>query len=276
VRPAGWPGRGRLGEGSPNRVGSATRKWLPRSLGCGPELPPPCVPLPPQQGSGDAEAGECPRSQNMSTAQDGRRAAGASEGTAQIFGRPPEPRAPLSHHKSALSIKKGRTATLRTAAITPRESERATTVQALFRVLPKCPAILPGPRSPVGDRPLLTCLSLSAAIRGCLSWSCFLRSPFYEDTEERAQPGRPGGGGEQASPEPRIPTTHCLADQADPNAPQLSGTAFLTRATVQCRAKQLTCGCRLIGAAPGAGRGPRPPGGAPRAVQVCRPGCGCE
>lgn len=179
MRPAGWPGRGRLGEGSPNRVGSATRKWLPRSLGCGPELPPPCVPLPPQQGSGDAEAGECPRSQNMSTAQDGRRAAGASEGTAQIFGRPPEPRAPLSHHKSALSIKKGRTATLRTAAITPRESERATTVQALFRVLPKCPATLPGPRSPVGDRPLLTCLSLSAAIRGCLSWSCFLRSPFW-------------------------------------------------------------------------------------------------
>lgn len=206
MRPAGWPGRGRLGEGSPNRVGSATRKWLPRSLGCGPELPPPCVPLPPQQGSGDAEAGECPRSQNMSTAQDGRRAAGASEGTAQIFGRPPEPRAPLSHHKSALSIKKGRTATLRTAAITPRESERATTVQALFRVLPKCPAILPGPRSPVGDRPLLTCLSLSAAIRGCLSWSCFLRSPFYEDTEERAQPGRPGGGGRAG--EPRAPHPH--------------------------------------------------------------------
>lgn len=76
-------------------------------------------------------------------------------GTAQIFGRPPEPRAPapLSHHKTALSIKKGRMATLRTAAITPRESERAATVRALFRVLPKCPATLPGPRFPVGHKP---------------------------------------------------------------------------------------------------------------------------
>lgn len=74
-----WQGGGRLGERSPNQVGCATRKWLPRSLGCRPKLPPPCASLPPQQGSGDAEAGECPRSQNMSTAQDGRRAAGASE-----------------------------------------------------------------------------------------------------------------------------------------------------------------------------------------------------
>lgn len=55
------------------------------------------------------------------------------------------------------------------------------------------PSLGPGPRWRSG--PLLTCLSLSAAIRGCLSWSCFLRSPFYGDTEEWAQPGRPGVGG---------------------------------------------------------------------------------
>lgn len=72
-------GGGRPGEGSPDQAGGATRKWLPRSLGCRPKLSSPCVPLPPQQGSGEAKAGECPRSQNMSTAQDGRRAAGALE-----------------------------------------------------------------------------------------------------------------------------------------------------------------------------------------------------
>lgn len=55
--------------------------------------------------------------------------------------------------QTALSIKKGRMATLRTAAITPRESERAATARALFRVLPKCPATLPGPWFPVGDKP---------------------------------------------------------------------------------------------------------------------------
>lgn len=65
------------------------------------------------------------------------------------------------------------------------------------------PSLDPG--SLWGISPLLTCLSLSAAIRGCLSWSCFLRSPFYGDTEEPAQPGRPG---EWVAGEPRAPHPH--------------------------------------------------------------------
>lgn len=68
------------------------------------------------------------------------------------------------------------------------------------------PSLGPGPRWRSG--PLLTCLSLSAAIRGCLSWSCFLRSPFYGDTEEWAQPGRPGVrgvAGEPRSSRPHLP-----------------------------------------------------------------------
>lgn len=69
------------------------------------------------------------------------------------------------------------------------------------------PSDPPWTRVPCGGiGPLLTCLSLSAAIRGCLSWSCFLRSPFYGDTEKRAQPGRPGGrAGEPRAPHPHHP-----------------------------------------------------------------------
>lgn len=58
--------------------------------------------------------------------------------------------------------------------------------------------------------------------------------------------------------------------------PKFPGPRPARAAAGQCRAGPLTCGCRLIGAARGAGRGPRPPGGAPRAVQVCRQGCVCE
>lgn len=196
-------------------------------------------------------------------------------GTAQIFGRPPEPRAPLCHHESALSIKKGRTSTLRAVAITPRESERAATTQALFRVQPKCPATLPGPRSPVGDRPPPY---LFVAER-CDPWLPFVELLLEVAVLRRhrgAGSAWPPGGASRRAPSPASSTTQCPAGQANRSAPQLSGAASLPRATVQCRAEQLTCGCRLIGAAPGAGRGPRPPGGAPRAVQVCRPGCGCE
>lgn len=239
-------------------------------------MPPPCVPLPPQQGSGDAEAGECPRSQNMSTAQDGRRAAGASEGTAQIFGRPPEPRAPLSHHKSALSIKKGRTATLRTAAITPRESERATTVQALFRVLPKCPAILPGPRSPVGDRPLLTCLSLSAAIRGCLSWSCFLRSPFYEDTEERAQPGRPGGGASRRAPSPASPPPTAWRTKPTPTRPNFPGPLSSHGPPCNVARSSLPVAAASLGQLPGRGGGRGHPAARPEPCKFAGRGAGAS
>lgn len=238
-------------------------------------MPPPCVPLPPQQGSGDAEAGECPRSQNMSTAQDGRRAAGASEVRRRSLAGRRSLALPSAATKSALSIKKGRMATLRTAAITPRESERAATAQALFRVLPKCPATLPGARSPVGHKPPPY---LFVAER-CDPWLPLVELLLEVAVLRRhrgAGSAWPPRGASRRAPSPRIPTTQCLAGQANRSAPQLSGAAFLTRATVQCRAEQLTCGCRLIGAAPGAGRGPRPPGGAPRAVQVCRPGCGCE
>lgn len=197
-------------------------------------------------------------------------------GTARIFGRPPEPHAPLNRHQPALSIKKGRTATLRNAARPPRESVCAAPARTLFRVLPKCPATLPGPRSSVEVRPPPY---LFVAER-CDPWL-----PFVELLLEVAVLRRhrgvgsawpPGDEGWQVSPDPRTPTTQCQAGQVSRNAPQVSGAASRTRTTVQCRAEPLTCGCRLIGAAPGAGRGPRPPGGAPRAVQVCRPGCGCE
>lgn len=128
-------------------------------------------------------------------------------GTAQIFGRPPEPRAPLSYHKSALSIKKGRTATLRTAAITPRESERAATAQALFRVLPKCPATLPGPRSPVGDRPP----PYLFVVERCDPWLPFVELLLEVAVLRRhrgagsAWPPRGGRAGEPRAPHPHYP-----------------------------------------------------------------------
>lgn len=80
----------------------------------------------------------------------------------------------------------------------------------------------PGGRRGAGSSSL-TCLSLSAAIRGCLSWSCFFRSPFCGNTEERAQAGRPG---RQVRPEPRGPQPPARAAS---RAPQIPPAASRTR-----------------------------------------------
>lgn len=61
------------------------------------------------------------------------------------------------------------------------------------------------PRGVGGSSSSLTCLSLSAAIRGCLSWSCFLRSPFCRNTEEQAQASGPGGPSAPGAPRGRSP-----------------------------------------------------------------------
>lgn len=77
-----------------------------------------------------------------------------------------------------------------------RESERAARRPALCRVLLRCPATplpaLGASGGGAGSRSL-TGVSPSAAIRGCRSWSCFLRSPFCGHTEEGVQASRPGG-----------------------------------------------------------------------------------
>lgn len=196
-------------------------------------------------------------------------------GTAQIFGRPPEPRAPLCHHESALSIKKGRTSTLRAVAITPRESERAATTQALFRVQPKCPATLPGPRSLWGIGPLLTCLSLSAAIRGCLSWSCFLRSPFYGDTEERAQPGlSEGRAGEPRAPHPQPPN----ARRARPTAARPNFPGPLPSHGPPCNVARssLPVAAASLGQLPGRGGGRGHPAARPEPCKFAGRGAGAS
>lgn len=132
-------------------------------------------------------------------------------GTAPIFGRPPEPRALLSRHQPALSIKKGRTATLRNAARPPRESVRAAPARALFRLLPKCPAILPEPPSSVEVRPPPYLFVAERCDPGLPFVELLLEVAVLRgDTEERAQPGRPWGRG-QVSPDPRAPTTQCQA-----------------------------------------------------------------
>lgn len=183
----------------PNQVGRATRKRFPNSLGCGPELPPLSrSPLPPQQGSGDAEAGECPRSQNMSTAQDGRRP-GASEVRRGSFGGCRSLALP-SAATNQLPIKKGRTATLRNAARPRRESVRPAPARALSRVLPKCPATLPGPRSSVGDRPP----PYLFVVERCDPWLPFvellLEVAVLQKHREAGSAWPPGGLGAPAPP----------------------------------------------------------------------------
>lgn len=209
----------------------------------------------------------CPPTQN------GRRAAGAFEVQLVFFGHCRGLALTLRRHEPALSPQKRGSITSRTGDRPLGESVCVAPTQALFRVLSKCPATPPGPLASSGGLvPSLTCLSLSVAIRGCLSWSCFLRSPFCGNTEERAQVGgqvRPGPHG------PRHPAGHPKG-QDGRSAPQVSLAASRTRGD-----RAVPRGAAYLWLPPhrGSSRGGAGAEATRRrapAVQVCRPGCVCE
>lgn len=199
-------------------------------------------------------------------------------GTAQIFGRPPEPRAPapLSHHKTALSIKKGRMATLRTAAITPRESERAATARALFRVLPKWPATLPGPRFPVGDKPPPY---LFVAER-CDPWLPFVEL-LLEVAVLRRHRGTgsawsPGGVGGRRTPSPASPPPNAWRTRPTEARPNFPGPLPSLGPPCNVARSSLPVAAASLGQLPGRGGGRGHPAARPEPCKFAGRGAGAS
>lgn len=197
-------------------------------------------------------------------------------GTARIFGRPPEPHAPLNRHQPALSIKKGRTATLRNAARPPRESVCAAPARTLFRVLPKCLATLPGPRSSVEVRPPPY---LFVAER-CDPWL-----PFVELLLEVAVLRRhrgvgsawpPGDGGWQVSPDPRTPTTQCQAGQIAATRPKFLGPRPAHGRPCNVVRSRLPVAAASLGQLPGRGGGRGHPAARPEPCKFAGRGAGAS
>lgn len=161
-------GGGRPGEGSPDQAGGATRKWLPRSLGCRPKLSSPCVPLPPQQGWGKPRQGNvhvpktCPPLK-MDAGQPAPWRYGADLWAASGASRSPQPPPTSSSYQEREDSNFEECSQTPTGVGVRRpHGHFLGCCQSARR-----PSLGPGPRWRSG--PLLTCLSLSAAIRGCLS-----------------------------------------------------------------------------------------------------------
>lgn len=128
----------------------------------------------------------------------------------------------------------------------------------------------------------LTCLSLSAAIRGCLSWSCFLRSPFCGNTEERAQAGHPGGSSAPGAPRAAAPPPPTARGPGCPQrAPSSPGRVLHARRPGSAARGRLPVAAASSGQLAGRGGGRGHPAARPEPCKfagrgACASECECD